>query len=160
MNSAPQFGRHRRGGGPNGWVCSSAGEHRLHTAGVTGSIPVTPTIQTNPWRRPAAGGFAFRRALAGSKRNSHRQRDRGLTEGTRPCRVPEGGRGRQPVHGLSRQPAGPNSRRRQSAVRLARHRRERLGENRSAAARSRWRSLVCWALSNEQIRGRRIESSG
>lgn len=28
----------------HGWVRSSAGEHRLHTAGVTGSIPVAPTI--------------------------------------------------------------------------------------------------------------------
>jgi hypothetical protein len=26
------------------WVRSSAVEHRLHTAGVTGSIPVAPTI--------------------------------------------------------------------------------------------------------------------
>jgi hypothetical protein len=26
------------------WVRSSAGEHRLHTAGVTGSIPVAPTM--------------------------------------------------------------------------------------------------------------------
>lgn len=48
MKSAPQFGRDRRGRNPNGWVCSSAGEHRLHTAGVTGSIPVTPTIQLKP----------------------------------------------------------------------------------------------------------------
>src|SRR6185312_12508536 len=27
------------------WARSSAGEHRLHTAGVTGSIPVAPTIR-------------------------------------------------------------------------------------------------------------------
>lgn len=58
MNSAPQFGCDL-GRYPNGWVCSSAGEHRLHTAGVTGSIPVTPTIQISPWCRSAAGGFAF-----------------------------------------------------------------------------------------------------
>lgn len=29
-----------------GWACSSAGEHCIDIAGVTGSIPVTPTIQT------------------------------------------------------------------------------------------------------------------
>ena len=28
-----------------GWACSSAGEHCIDIAGVTGSIPVTPTIQ-------------------------------------------------------------------------------------------------------------------
>lgn len=59
MKSAPQFGGDRCRHCPNGWVCSSAGEHRLHTAGVTGSIPVTPTIQLSPWRRSAAGGFRF-----------------------------------------------------------------------------------------------------
>lgn len=36
---------------PNGArVISSAGEHCLHTAGVTGSIPVSPTIPTRPPR--------------------------------------------------------------------------------------------------------------
>ena len=29
-----------------GWACSSAGEHYVDIVGVTGSIPVTPTIQT------------------------------------------------------------------------------------------------------------------
>lgn len=29
-----------------GWACSSAGEHCIDIAGVTGSIPVTPTIQS------------------------------------------------------------------------------------------------------------------
>lgn len=28
-----------------GWACSSAGEHYVDIVGVTGSIPVTPTIQ-------------------------------------------------------------------------------------------------------------------
>ena len=36
----------------DGWVCSSAGEHRLHTAGVTGSIPVTPTILAGAYPMP------------------------------------------------------------------------------------------------------------
>lgn len=75
MKSAPQFGGDRCRHCPNGWVCSSAGEHRLHTAGVTGSIPVTPTIQLSPWRRSAAGGFRFpvfrkRNAPLGRKRNA------------------------------------------------------------------------------------------
>lgn len=30
-----------------GWACSSAGEHCIDIAGVTGSIPVTPTIRTS-----------------------------------------------------------------------------------------------------------------
>ena len=29
------------------WAHSSAGEHRLHTAGVAGSIPAAPTIYIN-----------------------------------------------------------------------------------------------------------------
>jgi hypothetical protein len=29
---------------PVGWACSSAGEHYVDIVGVTGSIPVTPTI--------------------------------------------------------------------------------------------------------------------
>ena len=31
------------------WARSSAGEHCLHTAGVTGSIPVAPTIFFNKY---------------------------------------------------------------------------------------------------------------
>src|ERR1700730_14790464 len=31
---------------PHGGARSSAGEHSLHTGGVTGSIPVAPTIKT------------------------------------------------------------------------------------------------------------------
>jgi hypothetical protein len=29
------------------WACSSAGEHYVDIVGVTGSIPVTPTIRTD-----------------------------------------------------------------------------------------------------------------
>ena len=40
---------------------SSAVEHCLHTAGVTGSIPVPPTIETEHETRTATGfaGFLF-----------------------------------------------------------------------------------------------------
>ena len=36
---------------PSGWACSSAGEHYVDIVGVTGSIPVTPTIQSPTFRR-------------------------------------------------------------------------------------------------------------
>ena len=36
-----------------GWACSSAGEHFVDIEGVTGSIPVTPTIRTFPKKTPA-----------------------------------------------------------------------------------------------------------
>lgn len=43
---------------------SSAGEHILHTDGVTGSIPVTPTSFESPGADTAAGAFRFDRAAS------------------------------------------------------------------------------------------------
>src|SRR4051794_20199142 len=52
-SAAAYFGRQ--------WVRSSAAEHRLHTAGVTGSIPVAPTIQiARSLSRPRRDGFQKR----------------------------------------------------------------------------------------------------
>src|SRR5690554_6627464 len=42
-----------------GWACSSAGEHYVDIVGVTGSIPVTPTIQLQRFQalKESAGRF-------------------------------------------------------------------------------------------------------
>ena len=57
-----------------GWARSSAVEHRLHTAGVTGSIPVAPTIRPIEKIRYSAdfcdgAQFADRTCVAGRCRN-------------------------------------------------------------------------------------------
>ena len=55
------------------WVRSSAGEHSLHTGGVTGSIPVAPTIEISKSKhlreRP---NWAVRQGTAYKGRTRHR----------------------------------------------------------------------------------------
>ena len=43
---------------PTEWACSSVGEHLVDIEGVTGSIPVVPTIE-NPGQKPGFLLFSF-----------------------------------------------------------------------------------------------------
>ena len=56
-----------------GWACSSAGEHYVDIVGVTGSIPVTPTIQpldsVATARRPSSS--KLRKPRCRSRRQTH-----------------------------------------------------------------------------------------
>ena len=55
------------------WGCSSAGEHFVDIEGVTGSIPVTPTISPNIFEAEPQlwHFFVFGKALTSSTNSSH-----------------------------------------------------------------------------------------
>src|SRR5271155_22760 len=84
---------------------SSAGEHTLHTGGVTGSIPVAPTILIN--YLPETRGEHFEADLVRNGQNRagiiwemsgkmKKGRCRNLPDGFQPVRQPDEGLARKP----------------------------------------------------------------